>query len=169
MRLSLHVGLTSCYYKLHHVKANSWRMMIYFDITLLQSFQSALTHLLTTSGPHGTFRYLSTAHGCISIIEFLQFAIVRLIIVLGKRIFFFGVGVGGGGGTADGSKLIKLTLNSVWPSGALLKRSQPLEKNTLHFSNENIFIFLIMKHILTESFVTFSKLLSSNSFINYCH
>ena len=170
MRLSLHLGLTSCYYKSYHVKANSWRMMIYFDITLLQSFHSALTHLLTTSGPHGTFPYLSTAHGCISIIEFLQFTIVRLIIVLRKRIFFLGVGgIGGGGGTADGSKLIKETLNSVWPSGALLKRFQPLEKNTLHFSNENIFIFLIMKHILTESFVTFSKLLCSNSFINYCH
>ena len=77
--------------------------------------------------------------------------------------------LGGGGGTADGSKLIKQTLNSVWPSGALLKRSQPLEKNILHFFYENIFIFLIMKHILIESFVTFSKLLGSNSFINYCH
>ena len=75
--LSLHVDLTSCYYKSHHVKANSRRMMIYFDITWLQSFQSALTHLLTTSGPHGTFPYLSTTHGCISIIEFLQFTIVR--------------------------------------------------------------------------------------------
>ena len=32
--------------------------------------------------------------------------------------------LGGGGVTAGGSKLIKQTLNSVWPSGALLKRSQ---------------------------------------------
>ena len=51
----------------------------------------------------------------------------RLILVLGKTNFR------GGGGTADGSKLIKKTLNSVWPSGALLKRSQPFEKNILHF------------------------------------
>ena len=88
MRLSLHVGLTSCYYKLHHVKANSWRMIIYFDITWLQSFQSALTHLPTISGPHGTFPYLSTAHGCISITEFLQFTIVRSFWEsLGKALF----------------------------------------------------------------------------------
>ena len=54
----------------------------------------------------------------------------RLIIVLGKTIFWGG---GGEGGSVDGSKLIKQTLNSVWPSGAFLKRSQPLEKNIHNF------------------------------------
>ena len=50
----------------------------------------------------------------------------RLRIVLGQTNFREG-------GTAGGSKLVKQTLNSVWPSGALLKRSQPLEKNILNF------------------------------------
>ena len=49
--------------------------------------------------------------------------------MLEQTIFFFW----GGGGTAGAAKLIKQTLNSVWPSGALLKRSQPLQKNILNF------------------------------------
>ena len=90
MRLSLHVGFISCYYKSHHVKASSWRMMIYFDITWLlnKSCQLALTHLLITSGLYGTFPHLSTTHGCISIIEFLQFTIVYSFWTsLGKALF----------------------------------------------------------------------------------
>ena len=72
---------------------------------------------------------------------------------VGKDKFFF---LGGGeGGIADRSKLIKQTLNSVWPSGALLKRSQPLEKKILHFFYENISIFVIMKHILIRKFCNF--------------
>ena len=55
---------------------------------VIKSFQLALTHLLTTSGPHGTFPHLSTTHGCISIIEFLQFTIVRSFLAsLGKALF----------------------------------------------------------------------------------
>ena len=51
------------------------------------------------------------------------------------RQFFIWGGGGGGGGTdtAGESKLIKQTINSVWPPGALLKRSQPLEKDILNF------------------------------------
>ena len=44
---------------------------------MVKSAQSALTHLLTTSGPRGTFFLLSTTGGSISIIELLQFTIVR--------------------------------------------------------------------------------------------
>ena len=55
---------------------------------LVKSVQSALTHLLTTSGPRGTFPHLSTARECISIIELLQFAIVRAFWAsLGKTLF----------------------------------------------------------------------------------
>ena len=43
----------------------------------VKSVQSALTFLLTTFGPCGTFSCLSTRPGCISIIELLQFTIVR--------------------------------------------------------------------------------------------
>ena len=42
----------------------------------IKSVQSALSDLLTTSGPRGTFSRLSTMRGCISIIELLQFTIV---------------------------------------------------------------------------------------------
>ena len=52
--------------------------------------------------------------------------------MLGKT-NFRGGGGGEEGGTLDESKLIKQTLDSVWPSGALLKRSQPLAKKILHF------------------------------------
>ena len=43
----------------------------------LKTVQSALTHLLTTSGPRGTLSRLSTKRGCIPIIELLQFTVVR--------------------------------------------------------------------------------------------
>ena len=43
----------------------------------VKSVQSALTYLLTTSGPHGMFSRLSTKRRCISIIELLQFTIAR--------------------------------------------------------------------------------------------
>ena len=57
---------------------------------------------------------------------------------VGKNEFFF-FGGGGEGGIADGSKLIKQTLNSVWPSGALLERSQPLEKIYLIFLRKHFY------------------------------
>ena len=57
------------------------------------------------------------------------------MIVLGQAIVF-------GEGTAGGSKLIKQPLNSVSPSGALLKRSQPLEKNILKFFMKAFLFFL---------------------------
>ena len=50
---------------------------------VIKSFQLALTHLLTTSRPHGTFPHLSTTHGCISIIEFIS-AIHYCSFFLGK-------------------------------------------------------------------------------------
>ena len=46
------------------------------SIRNVKSVQSALSNLLTTSGPRGTFSRLSTTRGCISIIELLQFTIV---------------------------------------------------------------------------------------------
>ena len=51
--------------------------------------QSALTHLLTTSRPRGTFSRLSTTQGCISRIELLQFPVVRSFWTsLGKSLFW---------------------------------------------------------------------------------
>ena len=41
------------------------------------SVQSALTHLLITSGPHDMFSHLSIMYGSISIIELLQFTTVH--------------------------------------------------------------------------------------------
>ena len=48
-------------------------MMFYMSV---KSVQSALSDLLTASGPRGTFSRPSTTRGCISIIELLQFTIV---------------------------------------------------------------------------------------------
>ena len=54
----------------------------------VKSVQSALTHLLTTSGPRSTISHLSANRGCISIIELLQFTIVRFLwAALGKACF----------------------------------------------------------------------------------
>ena len=54
----------------------------------LKSVQSALTRLLTTSGPRGTFFLLSTTRGCISIIELRQFTIERSFWAsIGKGLF----------------------------------------------------------------------------------
>ena len=63
----------------------------------VKSFQSALTHLLTTCGPRGTFSGLSTMRGCILIIALLQSTTVpsfwaslgeqRLRIRLGQKNF----------------------------------------------------------------------------------
>ena len=43
----------------------------------VKSAESALTHLLTPSRPRGTFFLLSTTRECISVIELMQFTIVR--------------------------------------------------------------------------------------------
>ena len=47
------------------------------DTERFEVVQSALTHLLTTSGLRGTFSRFSTTRRCVSIIELLQFTIVR--------------------------------------------------------------------------------------------
>ena len=44
---------------------------------IVESVQSALSDLLTTSATHGTFSRPSTKRGLISIIKLMQFTIVR--------------------------------------------------------------------------------------------
>ena len=44
--------------------------------SIIKSVQSALTHLVTTSGPRGTFSRLNKTRGYISIMGLLQFTIV---------------------------------------------------------------------------------------------
>ena len=56
--------------------------------SMVKSVQSALTHLVPTSGPRGTFSRLSKTRGCISIMGLLQFTIVRSFWAsLGKALF----------------------------------------------------------------------------------
>ena len=57
-------------------------------LSYVKSVQSALSDLLTTSATHGTFSRPSTKRGLISIIELMQFTIVRFFKAsLGKLCF----------------------------------------------------------------------------------
>ena len=98
-------------------------------LSSVMSVHSALTHLLTTSGPRGTFSRLSTTLGCISIIELLQFSIVRSFWAsLGKALFEKACHQAAikkrkshncvrTDKSAGGSKLIEQTLNLMWCMG----------------------------------------------------
>ena len=101
------------------VQCSVWGYPRYRGILCCEVCSISFDHLLTTSGPRGTFSRLSTTRGCISIIELLAKMRLReeiLIIALGMTNFR-----GRGGGAASWSKLMERTLHSCHENMETLK------------------------------------------------
>ena len=82
------IGLKSRFQNPQFIYQSLKRIRHMFFKIYIKSVQSALTLLLTTSGPRGTFSRVSTKRGCVSIIKLLQVTILRsLWASLGKALF----------------------------------------------------------------------------------